>query len=105
MKLSGRMRTVPFRPPGSEEDMPLEEPPEEGRLGRRDIEALKNVFLLMLAQMVSPMDAAIATKLIAGQTPEPGELQHIFDEVGRAQIPDDLKPVLRKAFDILQKMG
>lgn len=115
LKLSGRMRTVPFHPPGSEmgeEDLPGEdiarmtgrESAPKGQFNPKELSQLKDVLIMILASLAhSDLDMAIGQALMAGQELDPGQLQHILDEARNIQVPDSHGPLLQKIFDRLSQ--
>lgn len=118
LKMTGRMRRVPFHPPGSEmgqEDLPPEDFPAGGEdiarmTGRppksqfnpKELSQLKDVVIMMLATMMgSDMDKQIGEALMNGQPLEPGLLQHILDESRQLQLPESHNALLQKIFSQL----
>lgn len=116
LKLTGRMRRVPFHPPGSEmggeEDMPPEdiarmtgrEPGPKAQFNPKELSQLKDVVIMILANLAhSDLDMQIGQALMSGQPLEPGQLQHILDEARNANIPDSHGPLLQKIFTQLSQ--
>lgn len=116
LKLTGRMRRVPFHPPGSEmgeEDMPPEdiarmtgrEPAgPKAQFNPKELSQLKDVMIMMLANLAhSDLDMQIGQALMSGQPLEPGQLQHILDEARNLQIPDSHGALLQKIFNQLSQ--
>ncbi len=122
MKLSGRKRVVPFRPPGSEEMGGEEDfPPGGGEdvarmMGRggpeaprgqfnpKELSQLKDVIIMILASLAhSDLDMQIGQALMSGQELEPGQLQHILDEARNVQIPESHGALLQKIFTKLSQ--
>lgn len=113
LKLTGRMRRVPFHPPGSEmgeEDMPSSdiermvgrEP--KGQFNPKELSQLKDILILILANLAhSDLDAQIGQALMSGQELDPGQLQHIIDEARNIQVPDSHGPLMQKIFDRLSQ--
>jgi len=69
-----------------------------------DLSKLKDVLLLIVcAQARNSYDGDIAKQLMAGKPLEPGQVQHILDEVGSVgNLPESHGRVLQKAFEWLQ---
>jgi hypothetical protein len=114
LKLSGRMRTVPYHPPGSEmgeEDLPSEDiarmtgqAAPKGQFNPKELSQLKDVLIMILASLAhSDLDMAIGQALMSGQELDPGQLQHILDEARNIQVPDSHGPLLQKIFDRLSR--
>jgi len=119
LKLTGRMRRVPYHAPGSEmggEDMPPEDFPSGGgediarmtgrapksQFNPKELSQLKDVMILMLANMMgSDMDKQIGEALMNGQPLDPGLLQHILDEARQLQLPESHNALLQKIFSQL----
>lgn len=80
-------------------------PPAEaqGQFSKQELASLIQVLLLIATEGTgNTHDGAIARKLIAAQPLEPGELQHIMDEVRRLQdVPKNFDPVLEKIFGMI----
>jgi hypothetical protein len=95
-----RMRHGGPRPPGMGEPM-------QGPFTHSEMSKLKDVFLLILAKMAgSEYDEAIVRKMMTGEALEPGQVQHILDEAGRAgDLPEQYHKLLQKIHDTLQRGG
>jgi hypothetical protein len=80
--------------PGEEEMMPGSERHSmrpRGPFSPQETSMIKDLLLLMATEaMGNDFDGKIARKLMKGEVPTPGELQHIVDEVRR--IPDLPEP-------------
>lgn len=110
LKMTGRMRAVPFHPPGSEmgeeEDMPPDvarmtgrEAAPKGQFNPKELSQLKDVVIMILANLAhSDLDAQIGQALMSGQELDPGQLQHILDEARNVQIPETHGALLQKIF-------
>ena len=74
-----------------------------GQFSKDELAKLTQVLLLIATEGVgNTHDGAIARKLIGGQPLEPGELQHIMDEVRKLQnVPKAFDPVLEKIFGMV----
>lgn len=119
LKLTGRMRRVPFHPPGSEmgeEGMPPEDMPSDiermtgggrprGQFNPKELSALKDVVIMMLAKaMGSDMDMQLAQALMTGQEIDRGLLQHVLDEARSLDnLPESHNALLQKIFSQLNR--
>lgn len=97
-----RMRMHGPRPPG----MGMPEP-MQGPFTHTEMNKLKDVYLLILAKMAgSEYDEAIVRRMMTGGALEPGQVQHILDEAGRAgDLPEQYHKLLQKIHDTLQRGG
>ncbi len=107
LKMTGRSVRVPYHPPGSEmggEDFPPggediarmtggREP--RGQFSPKELSQLKDVLLLMLS-VNSPSDAEVVQALMSGKDLDPGQLQHILDEVRNIKLPETHEALLNK---------
>lgn len=89
-----------MRPPGGMRPEPM-----QGPFSTSDMSKLKDVMLLVLCKMCrSAYDEQIVRHLMSGQPPEPGQIQHILDEVGQVgELPESHTKVLRKAYEWTQQ--
>lgn len=83
--------------PGQFGGMP-DEP--QGMFNRAELEGLRNLALIELANIVGGYPGAIGFKLAKGQELDRGELQHFLDEASR--ISEHLGP---KEHAVLQKIS
>ncbi len=97
----------PSRPGGPPEDvrrMTGREEQPQGQFSPEETSQLKDVIILMLAQMMgSDLDVQIGQALMAGKELEKGQLQHILDEARQLQIPESHGALLQKIFTTLQQ--
>lgn len=91
-------------PPEDVRRMTGREEAPQGQFSPEETSQLKDVMIMMLAQMMgSDLDAQIGQALMNGQPLEKGQLQHIIDEARQLQIPESHGPLLQKIFTTLQQ--
>jgi len=74
-----------------------------GQFSPKETSQLKDVMIMMLATLAnSDLDKEIGQALMAGQDLQPGQLQHIIDEVRNVQLPPDYDALLQKIFTQLK---
>lgn len=118
LRMSGRSVRVPYHPPGAEEegmsgeDMPGEDVPRtmgrapQGQFSPKETSQLKDVLILMLATLCqSSLDRDIGQALMTGQELNPGQLQHLLDEVRNlnVELPESHNGLLQKIFTKLSQ--
>jgi hypothetical protein len=91
-------------PPEDIRRMTGREEQPKGQFSPEETSQLKDVMIMMLAQMMgSDLDAKIGQALMTGQELEKGQLQHILDEARQLQIPESHGALLQKIFTTLQQ--
>lgn len=95
-----------FGGPGSDMERMMGGPggAPRGQFSPKELSQLKDVVIQMLAHMChSDLDAGIGEALMNGQPLDPGQLQHIIDEIRNVKLPPSHDALLQRIFDQLKK--